>query len=228
MIEPDWTSDDGSVQLYRGDCLEILPHLGGVDAVVTDPPYGINFLPSWKKWNGGDCDFRPVINDDKPFDPSFLMKFQTVVLFGANYYSNKLPVGGWMCWDKRLDEKKDRMIGSSFELAWFKSSNTTAKSKMIRVLHGGVVNADSVRGNNEKRVHPTQKPVKVMEKIIIPVTKLAETVLDPFMGSGTTGVACVRTGRKFIGIELDKGYFEIAKRRIEKAIAEKAELLVYA
>jgi site-specific DNA-methyltransferase (adenine-specific) len=210
------------MKLILGDCLEVLKTLPdkSVDAVITDPPYGINYIPAWKKWDGSVCNFKPVINDDKPFDPSPFMRFPTVVLFGANYYSDKLPVGGWICWDKRLDAKKDRMIGSSFELAWFTSKNTTAKTKMIRILHGGVVNADSVNGNNEKRIHPTQKPVAVMRDIVSAFTRLGDTVLDPFMGSGTTGVACVQTGRDFIGIEIDPGYFAIAERRIKEAQAQ--------
>jgi len=211
-----------SVQLYLGDCLEVMKSMPdkSVDAVITDPPYGINYAPSWKKWNGKPSDFSPIINDDKPFDPTPFLKYPTVVLFGANYYSDRLPIGGWLCWDKRLDENKDRMFGSSFELAWFSSKNTTAKSKMIRVLHGGVINADSMNGNNEKRVHPTQKPVEVMKRILLSFTHEGDTILDPFMGSGTTGVACVQTGRNFIGIEIDPTYFAIAERRIKEAQAE--------
>lgn len=214
------------VKLYQGDCLEILKTLpdGCVDAVVTDPPYGINYQPTWKKWNGSKGDFHPIANDDKPFNPLPFLNYPTVVLFGANYYSDRLPVGGWLCWDKRLDETKDRMIGSPFELAWFKSKHTNAKSKMVRVLHGGVINADSRNGNNEKRVHPTQKPVEVMRRIILEVTKPGDTVIDPFMGSGTTGVACVQTGRNFIGIEIDPSYFAIAEKRIQEVQAQPALL----
>jgi site-specific DNA-methyltransferase (adenine-specific) len=207
------------IDLRLGDCLEIMPDFPdkSVDAIITDPPYGINYQPEWKKWNGDSSDFSRIINDDMPFDPSPFLKFPTVVLFGANYYSDRLPVGGWVCWDKRLDEKKDRMIGSPFELAWYVSKNSTAKCKMIRVLHGGVINADSKNGNNEKRWHPTQKPVAVMKRIILEFTRPDDTILDPFMGSGTTGVACVQTGRNFIGIEISAEYMEIARRRIEAA-----------
>jgi site-specific DNA-methyltransferase (adenine-specific) len=215
VIEPTW--EQGDVKLYLGDCLDVMPHLDQVDAVITDPPYGINYMPDWNKWNGGKSDFKPIINDNKPFDPSVFLDYETVVLFGANHYSDRLPVGGWICWDKRLDEKKDRMIGSPFELAWYTSKITSAKCKMIRVLHGGVINADSINGNNEKRLHPTQKPVKVMGRIILELTQKKSVILDPFMGSGTTGVAAVKEGRKFIGIEIDPEYFEIAKRRIMEA-----------
>jgi site-specific DNA-methyltransferase (adenine-specific) len=208
-----------TVDLRLGDCLEILPTLAdkSVDAVITDPPYGINYLPEWDKWDGSASDFSKIEGDDKPFDPLPFLKYRTVVLFGANYYSDKLPLGGWLVWDKRLDEKKDKMIGSPFELAWFVSENTSAKCKMVRVMHGGVINADSVYGNNEKRFHPTQKPIRVMTSIIEAFTKKGDTILDPFMGSGSTGVACVKLGRNFIGIEKEPKYYDIAARRIAEA-----------
>jgi len=207
------------IDLRLGDCLEVMKDIPdkSIDAVITDPPYGINYQPSWKKWDGSPPDFNSVIGDNEQFDPTPFLYFRTVVLFGANYYANKLPIGSWICWDKRLDSRKDKMFGSPFELAWFKSDNTKRKALMIRVLHGGVINADSKYGNNEKRLHPTQKPVDVMKRVIIETTNEGDTILDPFMGSGTTGIACVQTGRNFIGIEIDPDYFAIAERRIHEA-----------
>jgi site-specific DNA-methyltransferase (adenine-specific)/modification methylase len=102
------------------------------------------------------------------------------------------------------------MLGSPFELAW--ANKTSGYDKIVRVLHGGVVNADG-----GARLHPTQKPVSVMRQAIQWAANDAATILDPFMGSGTTGVAAVQMGRKFIGIERDEGYFDIACRRIEQA-----------
>ena len=210
------------MRLIHGDCLIEMKQIpdGSVDAVITDPPYGINYQPAWKKWDGSPSDYSPVIGDDVPFSPAPFLGFPTVVLFGANNFSDRLPLGGWLCWDKRLDAKKDKMFGSSFELAWYRSIHTKAKTKMIRVLHGGVINADSKYGNNEKRLHPTQKPVVLMERIIEAFTNEGDIVLDPFMGSGTTGVACVNLNRGFIGIEINEEYFEIAKKRIEDASAQ--------
>ena len=216
MITEQW-------QVITGDCLEVMPTLdrAGIAAVVTDPPYGIDYKPDWNKWNGQPSDFRAIANDDKPFDPAPFLDFPTVVLFGANYYASRLPDGGWICWDKRLDERKDRMIGASFELAWFRSKNTNTKSLMIRVLHGGVINADSRTGNNEKRVHPTQKPVEVMTRIIEKLTQPGDLIFDPFCGSGSTGVAAINTGRRFLGVEISEDYADIARARIAKA-AEQA------
>jgi len=221
MIEPDWTSDDGSVQLYRGDCLDILPHLGGVDAVVTDPPYGIGYGGSqsvggtpgrkkayWRTWKTGWDEARASKEAIR-----LLEEVSTeLIVWGGNYYADMLaPSGGWLVWDKA---QRGLTFGEG-ELAW----TNAIKSLRIFSLNRCFVSIDG-------KEHPTQKPVALMEWCLTFIK--GETVLDPFMGSATTGVACVRTGRKFIGVEIDKGYFEIAKQRIKKAIAEKAELLVYA
>jgi DNA modification methylase len=84
-------------------------------------------------------------------------------------------------------------------------------------MHGGVVNAD---GGNVERVHPTQKPISLMARILLDYTEEGQTIFDPFMGSGTTGVACIRTGRKFIGIEISEAYCKIAVERMERELAQ--------
>jgi len=201
----------GDCRLILGDCRDVLPTLGKVDAVVTDPPYGLQYKSHLE--NLGAQRFDAIANDDGNLDLRLILTFAPIVLsFGANCYPNQLPHRGrWLCWDKRtIDGSADKMMGSPFELAW--TSKTSGFDKIVRVLHGGVVNADG-----GKREHPTQKPISVMLQAIQWVAKDAETILDPFMGSGTTGVACVNLGRKFIGIELDPDYFEIACRRISEA-----------
>ncbi len=206
-FKDEWTSDCGTVRLICGDCLEVLPTLGKVDAVVTDPPYGIGFAGS----NASTLKWDAIANDDGTLDLSeVLNKDCTVISFGANNYPQQLPHRGrWICWDKRVDPRCDAMIGSPIELAWTNKKN--GFDRIYRVQHGGVLNDGKI---GVKRLHPTQKPVSLMTAILQDYTQSNETILDPFMGSGTTGVACVRTGRKFIGIELDAKYFEIAKRRI--------------
>lgn len=191
-----------------------------VNAMITDPPYGIGYKPDWNKWDGSPSDFSPITGDEGEFDPSLFLNFPIVVLFGANYFSRHLPIGGWICWDKRLDENKDSMFGSPFELAWYRSVNTTEKAIMIRVLHGGVVNADSKNGNNEKRLHPTQKPVSVMRKIIEIMTLPGDVVLDPFSGSGSTLLACLKSDSKSIipehkclAMEIEPGYVAVTLQR---------------
>jgi site-specific DNA-methyltransferase (adenine-specific) len=198
----------GDATLYLGDCLEILPTLGKVDAVVTDPPYGI----AYSHGVGGGClarstifDDSPIIGDDSPFDPSPWVKYPCI-LFGANHYADKLPPSAfWVIWDKRDG------IGSNdqadCEMAW---SSIKGNARIFRHLWNGMLKASE---RQEPRVHPTQKPVALMQWCLGFLPD-AITILDPFMGSGTTGVACANLGRHFIGIEIEPKYFDIACRRI--------------
>ena len=163
---PTWESDCGTVKLWLGDCLDVMKGWpdGAVDAVVTDPPYGIENakfrarLPDTK----GDVDSRSIQGDGDLRCVAGLIQLlaNEAVIWGANNFPHLLPhKGRWLCWDKRLSVAADRMLGSSFELAW--TSKRSGFDKMIRCLHGGVVNADK-----GKRRHPTQKPVAVMEASI--------------------------------------------------------------
>jgi site-specific DNA-methyltransferase (adenine-specific)/modification methylase len=202
--------------------MDLMPMLGKVDAICTDPPYGINLdvslytTKSGKKHNK----FNKIKNDDcvpiLPIKYIFNLDLPTV-MFGTNNFPELLPHRGkTIVWDKRVTEAADGLRGSPVELAW--ENRVSGYDRIIRVQHGGVINADSMNGNSEPRFHPTQKPVKLMQAILKFKPYIdCQTILDPFMGSGTTGVACVKLGRKFIGIELDEGYFDIACRRIEEA-----------
>jgi DNA modification methylase len=212
-MEPDVVLDGGNIKLFCGDCLEILPTLeaGSVDAVVTDPPYGIKRDGSRRSSgsHGGrkSYDFKGW-DKERPSKQIFDLMFsvsQEQCIWGANYFAEYLPPRmRWLVWDKGQS-----ICGSDCELAY------TSQNKALRrkVLNRAAIARDGA-------VHPTQKPVAIMEWCI-GFFEDANTILDPFMGSGTTGVACVKTGRKFIGIELDRGYFDIAVKRIEKAIAER-------
>ena len=190
----------GNATLYLGDCQDILGSIGKVDAVVTDPPYGIGAnhqtLGKGKKkfHRGGDWDTR------KP-DISFLSEIDAIkIIWGGNYFADTLPPNNdWLIWHK----KNDGRSFSECEMAWTNLGNQT------RIL--------SHHWGGEEKEHPTQKPLKVMEWCIKKLPDTAKTILDPFMGSGTTGVACAKLGRTFIGIEKDPEYFDIACRRIEEA-----------
>jgi len=207
----------GDATLYLGDCIDILPTLPKVDAVITDPPYGMDYRPEkWKKYSGEKSDWMPIYGDDKKFNPAPFLDFDDVILWGFNYYSDLLPVGALLIWDKRCNESGDKMYGASIESAWMKNQSGT---RIKRLLHGGVVNADSFKGNNEMRMHPTQKPIALMAWCIEQANNPI-TILDPFMGSGTTGVAAIQMNRKFIGIEREPKYFDIACQRIEQAVAQ--------
>lgn len=196
--------------LYLGDCREILPTLSGVDAVVTDPPYGVAFDTDYRRFTTGfgvDRNaHKPVHGDSEEFDPSFLTHFQRVVIWGFNCFSNRLPRGTLLIWDKRFENGKAFLADA--ESAWMKGGHGV----YIRsITSQGFVRPESIE-------HPTQKPVGIMEWSIEKCkAPIDGTILDPFMGSGTTGVAAMKMGRKFIGIEIEPKYFDIAARRIADA-----------
>ncbi len=206
------------IDLRLGDCLELMRDLetGSVDAVITDPPYGINYNPKRRRGAASiayargefDRNWDGIEGDKKPFDPSPLLSFPKAILFGANYYADKLPPsGGWVFWDKK---KCKGFISSAGELIWTNASNRVLKFEYMW---------DGFRREGEvgEHYHPTQKPLALMEYLIREFTKEGDTVLDPFMGSGTTGVACAKLGRNFIGMEINPDYYAIAQRRIAEA-----------
>lgn len=212
---PDFVSPCGSVVLYNADCLDVLPFVPrkGV-AVVSDPPYGIgskgvhggggglNLIHS--KHGFSDVQNRkPVLNDDQPFDPAPLLAWPAL-LFGGDHYASRLPDGVFHVWDKNCG-RSGRDSFSDAELFW---TSWTGKRQCFRYLWKGL----KQEGFREKRYHPTAKPVRLMEWCIA-MTK-EPTILDPYLGSGTTGVAAVRLERQFIGCELDPDYFAIAVKRI--------------
>lgn len=214
-IAPAYVSE--SVTLFLGDCLEIAPGLDGVDAVIADPPYGIGYVHGADSGNlAGPTKYQDVAvaGDNEPFDPSPWLEFPIVVLWGANHYASRLPDSAcWLVWDKR-----DQLFSNDqadCEMAW---TNLQSPARVKRHLWSGMLK-DSERG--ESRVHPTQKPVAVMQWCL-EMAKVPEgaTVLDPYCGSGTTGLACLRTGRKFIGIEKDPAHFATAMERIKREEAQ--------
>ena len=201
----------GDCRLILGDCLEVMPTLGKVDAVVTDPPYGIGYSHGGgggKLAKSTRLHHMPIIGDDRQFDPTPWIK-QAAILWGGNHFAGSLPASqAWLAWDKRCaDYSNDQ---ADCELAW---TNLAFPARMFRHVWNGML-----RGPESKtpRVHPTQKPVALMEWCLGFLPD-AQTILDPFMGSGTTLVACAKLGRKGIGIEIDPEYFEIACKRVEEA-----------
>lgn len=218
----------GDATLYLGDCLEILPTLPRVDACVTDPPYGIGLDRDYANrfktkagawWKNTDRSSQTrhdnIVGDDVPFDPAPILALNVpTILWGGNCFSFRLPdSGGWYVWDKRGGLRDvsaaDWPMGDA-EIAW---ANIGKGIRIFRHTWFGLIR-DSERGEHW---HPTQKPVKLMEWCI---EKTQGVVLDPYMGSGTTGVACVNLGRKFIGIEIEPKNFDIACRRIKDAFLQ--------
>ena len=205
------------VEIWLGDCREVLPLIGRVDAVVTDPPYGIGYArgsggKGKQRFRRGVNDNAPIVGDDCPFDPTPWLAWPCI-LWGANHYSGRLPHGRWLAWNK-LGHKEPWDDFCDVEFAF---QNTRAADRIFSLLWKGL--CQGVKDDGGVRSHPTQKPVALMEWCLGFVPD-AETILDPFMGSGTTGVAAVKLGRKFIGIEIDPGYFDIARRRISEALKQ--------
>lgn len=200
----------GDCTLYLGDCLEVMPTLEKVDAVVTDPPYGINEnhkkvasrgkLAAPKDYGEFSWDAAPIGNQH--IDAMMnISKHQ--IIFGGNYF-NLPPTSCWLIWDKQNGDNDF----ADCEIAW------TNLQKAVRRIYWRW--SGMIRKGDDVREHPTQKPVGVMEWCLGHVPD-ARTIVDPFMGSGTTGVACVKLGRQFIGIEKEPKYFDIACKRIEEA-----------
>ena len=197
-----------SVTIIRGDCRDVLPV--ECDAVVTDPPYGINWRPRVNHQNDG-------WTDNEAFDPAPCLAVGRLHLFwGANYYADKLPPSqSWFVWVKRpagFDFSADPRTYATVELAW-SDFGTKAKHKEL-CWDGGKRAGDS---DNRTFCHPSQKPIELMQWCL-PAD--AETICDPYMGSGTTGIACIRMGRRFVGIERDPAHFATARQRLENELRQ--------
>jgi site-specific DNA-methyltransferase (adenine-specific) len=215
MTEP-WKRKEviGDCTLYLGDCLEVLPALPRKAIVVSDPPYGIAYKSPSGRGKTVRGDYAVIAGDDKPFDPAPWLGWDQVCLFGGNHFADRLPPSAkWLVWDKRAGMTPNN--NSDCELAWVKKGGS---ARLITHLWNGMLKASE---RDELRVHPTQKPVVVMEWAISQCDDGGtSTVIDPYMGSGATGVACVRQKRAFIGIEIDPAYFAAAVDRIRRAYAE--------
>lgn len=208
-----------AVTLYCGDCRDILPTLGRIDAVVTDPPYGIGEAAGKNKSRaklGKAKDYGADEWDDTTADGAVeqaraVSRWQ--IIFGGNYYALP-PSSCWLVWDKL-----NTGDFADCELAW---TNLRRAVRRIQFRWNGMLRD----GGEPRGDHPTQKPVAVMRWCLGFLPDEARIICDPFMGSGTTGVACVQAGRGFVGIEREPKYFDIACRRIADEIAMKAHGLI--
>lgn len=210
----------GDCRLIQGDCLAVMPELGRFDAVVTDPPYGIGesagkartrtsgLTSKIRSASRYQRDYGDKDWDDNTADEAISLAVSLAknsIVFGGNYYDLP-PTSCWLVWDK----ENGATDFADCELAW---TNLPKAVRRLKFLWNGCMRKE----RHIDRQHPTQKPVGVMEWCMGHLPDTAQTILDPFMGSGTTGVACVKLGRKFTGVELDKDYFDIACSRIEEA-----------
>jgi site-specific DNA-methyltransferase (adenine-specific) len=210
--------EDRLVTLYHADCSEVIGSVVAPETVallLTDPPYGVSERTNRKAAGRGklaECnDFPPVHGDDKPFDPTPLLAFKRAVLFGANYFSERLPPSpSWIIWDKRDGIPSND--NADVELAW---SNLGGPARCFRHIWNGMIKA-SERG--ERRVHPTQKPVALAQWVIGQHTQPGEVVFDPYAGSGSVLVAAKNLGRRAIGVEIERRYCDEIVRRLAQEI----------
>lgn len=216
-ISPRRVEVIGNATLYLGDCMDVAPmQRHKPAAVISDPPYGMNARVDHSRFSGGSAtkakgrggkDYAsPIIGDDRPFDPAPWLECERVVLWGLNHFPYGLPAGTALVWLKRNDGAFGSFL-SDAELAWKKGGRGVYCFRDL-----------SNNGDTSERAHPTQKPVPLM-KWCIQQAKVPPggVILDPYMGSGSTGVAAVAMGHPFVGVELDPGYFDAACRRIEQA-----------
>ncbi len=195
------------------------------DMVFTDPPYGMDLDTDFSgmkskmfKGKTGGADYTKVIGDDVQYDPTHLLDLAPeVITWGADYYADKLPKGGsWYVWDKRLDESADKMWGSGFELAW---SKVPHKRDLVRVKWAGIFGME--KSDTKTRVHPTQKPVELVTWFFDRIK--GDNVIDLFLGSGSTLIACEQTDRTCYGMELDPKYVDVIRKRYHKFVTGSEE-----
>lgn len=207
----------GNATMIWGDCREILPTLPAFDLLLTDPPYGIGEAAGKNKSRGHKnipaTDYGNDDWDDAP-PPSELInlmrsKARWQIIFGGNYFELP-PSSCWLVWDK--DNSGDF---ADAELAW---TNLKKAVRLKKWRWNGMLQENMAK--KEIRQHPTQKPVPIMEWCLTQAPHDTETVLDPFAGSGSTGVACANMGKAFTGIERERKYFDIAVERIARAQAQ--------
>jgi hypothetical protein len=209
----------GGCRLIHADCRTVVPSLEKADLLLTDPPFGINMARGFGGGGydgfGGGRKRKPKTYDgtwdgERPDSATFNMMLLAAdrhIIWGGNYFSDMLPASQkWLWWDKC----QTMPSYSDGELAWTSLSGTATKKF--------VYNGSGLAAKEKDREHPTQKPVELM-KWCIGLTD-ADLILDCFMGVGSAGVAAAKLGRKFIGIEIDEGYFDIASERIRKAYAQ--------
>lgn len=234
-----------NVKLYLGDCLEILKQIpdNSIDLVFTDPPYNISqknkIYRDYRSGKRGDISFdfgewdynfqiEPFLEESKRVlrDDGSIIVWTSEQLFGKyrEWFAKNMYPKQLLVWVKVNPLPNFRLVGyrQATELMFWalKKKNTKnnpnfnflGQKEMINVFYAPIV------GGKERAGHPTQKPLSITRKIITIHCREGGVVLDPFMGSGTTGVACVELGRKFIGIEINEKYFQIAKRRIEDSL----------
>ena len=221
--KPDYKSDDGSIRLYCADCMDVLPKLprNKIHAVITDPPYGIGYSSNYT----GPTTTATWMNKEISGDESValrdrvLSQFTNWVCFGS--FKSEFPQGykSVLIWDKGPASGMGDLKfpwKQSFELVFVAGRGWKGKRD-----EGVLKGYNIVTRKSMGRKHPNEKPVDLLRHFVSKSSD--DMILDPFMGVGPTGVACVQEGRKFVGIECEREYFDISVERIEQALSERQE-----
>jgi site-specific DNA-methyltransferase (adenine-specific) len=220
-VEPYYS--DEWVTLYHGDCREILPIISthSVDLLLTDPPYGIDHAPNPRGRLPGPQEGIRIAGDNADFDPRPLLAYGRCVIWGANYFADKLPPGGWIVWSKAQDNRwsTGKANRSLAEVAWTNLHRCVALYNCFWA--GSPLYRHSERGSS---LHPNQKPVELMSWIVDRYTEHGSLVLDPYMGSGPVARSCKDLGRRYIGIELEERYCEITAKRLSQDVLNFVEV----
>jgi len=210
-MKPYFVDERAGITIYHGDCAEVMPELGKFDLLLTDPPYGIGEsskkastrvqMAAPKDYGHHDWDQEPVAQEVMDLARS-VARWQ--IIWGGNYYFLP-PCSGPLIWDK--ENSGDFADG---EMAW---NNLGKALRIKRHRWNGMI-----RKGQEERFHPTQKPLDVILWALSHAPDTVQTVLDPWMGSGTTLRACKDTGKRCVGIDIEERYCEIAARRLEQEV----------
>jgi site-specific DNA-methyltransferase (adenine-specific) len=209
------------ITIYHGDCRDVL-HLIDADLCLTDPPWGVsNNNANQKRKRGYSAydpnqpskDWKPCFGDDRPFDPTPLLRFKNVVMWGANHFADKLPASSfWFCWDRKCEKAADSDT-TDCELAWVRGKKYRT-TRMFRHMWAGFQRDSQV---GQKHKHPMEKPVALMSWCLSWFPDAA-VVVDPYMGSGPVLEAALLNGRKAIGFEIEEEYCEVAAKRLAQGV----------
>lgn len=201
---------DDHITIYHGDCREIAPTLSDFDALISDPPYGIGYCHGARKGGaimGTDC--QAIEGDDQPFDPAPWLLYPVVILWGGNHFASRLPDSPcWLVWDKRDGIPSNDQ--ADCEMAW-------TNLRGVARLKTRYWNGAQAKEKDEKRVHSNQKPLDLM-KWCISLAGTPKSIIDPFMGSGSTLRAAKDMGLTAVGIEIDERHCESAAKRMAQEV----------
>jgi site-specific DNA-methyltransferase (adenine-specific) len=201
--------DLNGITIYNANCSKVDVPIECVDLVLTDPPYGINLDTKYARRGGRD--WPPIEGDAEPFDPSWLLKYERLILWGGNHFAASLPSSpAWIVWDKRDGGPSNDQ--SDCEMAW---SNISGRSHLFSHYWAGAAMASE---HGYPRVHPTQKPVSLMVWLLERFSKPGDLIYDPYMGSGPVAMACHLLERRYIGVEIVPEYAKAAVARLQQGV----------